>query len=102
MESTLKHSVPGAPFEPAARRPNVNRCGSTALYLTKREIEIVFLIGRGHTTKEIASILKLSMNTVGTHRKSICRKLGAHSTVELVHMILSSTSKPANVTRTQY
>ncbi|SPF53599.1 hypothetical protein SBA4_5720008 [Candidatus Sulfopaludibacter sp. SbA4] len=42
------------------------------------------LIGRGKTTKDIANLLALSVGTVGTHRKSICRKLRVHSTAELV------------------
>lgn len=55
-----------------------------AVRLTKREQQVLELIGGGKTTKEIATILKLSTATIGSHRKSICRKLNAHSTAELV------------------
>src|SRR5262252_9273697 len=52
--------------------------------LTPRERQVLDLIGKGKTTKEVAAILALSTGTVGNHRKSICRKLDAHSTAELV------------------
>ena len=53
--------------------------------LTPRERQVLDLIGRGKTTKEIATILNLSTGTVGNHRKSICRKWDVHSTAELVY-----------------
>jgi DNA-binding CsgD family transcriptional regulator len=51
--------------------------------LSPRELEILGLIGRGMTTKEIAGALALSCHTVAYYRKSLCRKLGVHSTAEL-------------------
>jgi len=54
--------------------------------LTPREREVLALIGEGRTTKEIAAQLKVSPETVGNHRKNICRKLGAHSTAELASL----------------
>jgi DNA-binding CsgD family transcriptional regulator len=53
--------------------------------LTGREQQVFELIGQGKTTKEIATILNLSTGTIGNYRKSICRKLNAHSTAELVY-----------------
>jgi len=52
--------------------------------LTPREKQVLRLIGRGKTSREIADALSLSVDTVGNHRKSICRKLDLHSTAELV------------------
>ena len=52
--------------------------------LTRREAEILGFIGKGKTSKEIAQALGLSVFTVNNHRKHICRKLGLHSTAELV------------------
>jgi DNA-binding CsgD family transcriptional regulator len=52
--------------------------------LTPREQQILNLIGEGKTTKEIATTLNLSTETVGNHRKALCRKLDAHSTAALV------------------
>jgi DNA-binding NarL/FixJ family response regulator len=52
--------------------------------LTSRQQQVFELIGKGKTTKEIAELLKLSTATIGNHRKAISRKLGTHSTAELV------------------
>jgi len=52
--------------------------------LTPREKEVLKIIGEGKTTKQVAEELGLSVSTVGNHRKHICRKLGLHSTAELV------------------
>jgi|GEM_PF-1433138 DNA-binding CsgD family transcriptional regulator len=51
--------------------------------LTCREAEVLALIGCGKTTKEIASLLRISAQTVSNHRKQVCRKLNLHSTVEI-------------------
>ena len=52
--------------------------------LTKREVEIIRLIVKGHTTKEIAEILFLSEFTISTHRKNILRKLSIKSLNALI------------------
>lgn len=43
--------------------------------LSTRESQIFNLVGIGFTTKDIATILKISEATVSTHRKNIIRKL---------------------------
>jgi DNA-binding NarL/FixJ family response regulator len=53
--------------------------------LTKRELEIFELIGRGMTMRQIARNLFLSVRTVECHRDHIRGKMGASSTVELQH-----------------
>ncbi|MDX2301452.1 MAG: response regulator transcription factor [Microscillaceae bacterium] len=44
--------------------------------LTKSEIKVLTLIGKGLTTPEIANQLCISPNTVNTHRRNIIEKLG--------------------------
>jgi len=51
--------------------------------LTKREQDVLALIGQGKTTKEIAAALQLSAETIGNHRKHLCKKLNIHSTAQL-------------------
>ncbi|MFN3916997.1 MAG: response regulator [Flavobacteriales bacterium] len=51
--------------------------------LTKREREILILIARGYTDKEIAEQVFLSPLTVVTHRKNLLTKLGLKNKVEL-------------------
>ena len=53
-------------------------------YLTKREIEIVQQISKGHTSQQIAANLFISVSTVETHRKNIIQKLGTKNVAELI------------------
>jgi len=50
---------------------------------TRREREILGLIGEGRTTKEIAKLLQISPETVSNHRKHICEKSDIHNTAAL-------------------
>jgi len=52
--------------------------------LTRRELEILQMIARGKSNKEIAADLGLSANTVAVHRANIMEALGIHKTAELV------------------
>jgi DNA-binding CsgD family transcriptional regulator len=52
--------------------------------LSKREREILKMIGQGRSSKEISVELRLSKETIGSYRRDICRKLGVHSTAELI------------------
>jgi two-component system nitrate/nitrite response regulator NarL len=56
-----------------------------AILLTKREIEIVKMIGAELTNGEIAEKLFLSERTVETHRKNIFKKTGSKSVVGLMN-----------------
>jgi DNA-binding NarL/FixJ family response regulator len=51
--------------------------------LTPRELEVVKLIAEGHTSKEIATTLVLSIKTVESHRTNILSKLGMRDRVDL-------------------
>jgi DNA-binding NarL/FixJ family response regulator len=52
--------------------------------LTAREREIVQLLAEGKTSKEVASVLGISVKTAETHRANIMRKLEIHSVSEVV------------------
>ena len=52
--------------------------------LTSREREIVQLLSEGKSSKEVASVLDISVKTAETHRSNIMRKLEIHSVSELV------------------
>ncbi len=51
--------------------------------LTARQREVLQLVAEGRTTKEIASILHISIKTVEFHKAGIMQKLSMHSTAEL-------------------
>jgi len=52
--------------------------------LTAREREILKLIADGHTSREIADMLFLSLKTVLGHRTKIMEKLDLHNRTELI------------------
>jgi DNA-binding NarL/FixJ family response regulator len=58
--------------------------GPPAQQLTTRELEVLQLIVHGKSNKEIAAVLRLSVNTVSVHRANIMQTLGIHNTAELV------------------
>ena len=51
--------------------------------LTPRELQVVKLIGEGHTSDEIAAALVISRKTVDRHRANILDKLGMRNGAEL-------------------
>jgi two-component system response regulator NreC len=52
--------------------------------LTEREREVLTCIAEGHTNRDIAETLSISIKTVDRHRQNILAKLGLHNRVELV------------------
>ena len=52
--------------------------------LTPREMEVLQLICKGLSNKDIAAQLNVSANTVAVHRASIMNTCGVHKTAELV------------------
>jgi two-component system response regulator NreC len=52
--------------------------------LTRRETEVLQLIAKGYTNRQVADALSLSVRTVETHRANLMGKLGVTSRVELV------------------
>ena len=52
--------------------------------LSKRELEIVKLIGEGKTSQEISELLFIGKTTVDTHRKNMLAKLQLKNTATLV------------------
>jgi DNA-binding NarL/FixJ family response regulator len=56
--------------------------------LTPREEEVVKLIAEGHTAKDIADTLVISIKTVDRHRTNILQKLGLHDRLELTRFAI--------------
>jgi DNA-binding NarL/FixJ family response regulator len=70
----------------AVLRPDLrgNRRSPGKDTLTRREKQVIQLLAEGKSTKEVASLLDLSVKTAETHRSNIMSKLGLHSVSELV------------------
>jgi DNA-binding NarL/FixJ family response regulator len=52
--------------------------------LTAREHEVLRLVARGMTSREISEELSLSVNTVRSYVQSVLAKLGAHTRIEAI------------------
>jgi DNA-binding NarL/FixJ family response regulator len=84
LASAIKQTAAGnSVLDPQVRRTEALK-GERGAGLTTRELEILQHIVAGKSNKEIASDLKLSVNTVSVHRANIMDRLGIHKTAELV------------------
>jgi DNA-binding NarL/FixJ family response regulator len=78
-------SVPAAIADPpatASSRCEPGAIGRETLRLTRRQTEVLSLLGEGRSTKDIARRLDLSVGTIKIHLASIFRVLGARNRVE--------------------
>ena len=57
--------------------------------LTSRQREILVLLADGKTAKQIAQQLHISVKTVEFHKANITRKLGVHTTSDLIKFALA-------------
>jgi hypothetical protein len=74
----------GRQYYCAAARKALGEAGDSSLHPSAREMEVLYQIYLGKTSKEIAETLFVSENTVEAHRKSLFLKLGAVNVVDLV------------------
>jgi DNA-binding NarL/FixJ family response regulator len=56
--------------------------------LTDRELQVLELIGRGRTTREIADLLKLGVATIDTYRARIKEKMNFRNATDLIHFAI--------------
>lgn len=62
--------------------------------LSEREDEVLRLLGRGRTVKEIAAQLELSVKTVSTYRTRLLEKLALRTTAELIRHAVERERPP--------
>lgn len=58
--------------------------GDNSIHPSTRELEVLYQIAQGKTSREIAAAMFVSENTVEAHRKSLFAKLGAVNGVDLI------------------
>lgn len=63
--------------------------------ITPRETEILQMLARGLTTKEIADAVFVSTTTIDTHRKNLLAKTGVANTAELIVWAMTEGYLPA-------
>ena len=56
--------------------------------LTDRELEVLDMIGRGHTTRQISDTLQLGVATIDTYRARIKEKMNFRNAAELQHFAI--------------
>lgn len=75
--------------------PNSFTRGNGFDQLSAREIDVVQQLVDGHSTDRGAAELYISRHTFRTHVKNIYRKLGTHSSLELVSLAVEMGMRPS-------
>jgi DNA-binding NarL/FixJ family response regulator len=69
---------------------------SSAPALTPRQKQILHLITQGHTSREIAEQLQISVQTVEVHRFNLMRRLEVRNVAQLIRQALLLKYLPKN------
>jgi DNA-binding NarL/FixJ family response regulator len=77
----------GALQEPGTNTPDVPDAYET---LTDREKQILKLVAEGHSNKEVADLLGISVKTAMSHREHLMSKLAVHNRTELIRFAIRS------------
>jgi DNA-binding NarL/FixJ family response regulator len=88
LARVLRDALDGRPGGLSARAGRALRDGAGS-GLTAREREVLALVAKGLTSRQLASRLGISARTVETHRQRLMRKTGARNVAELVRLALS-------------
>ncbi len=80
----LTSTVTNLVLEDYVRRANGAQSDLAPVDVTAREREIIQLVAEGHSSKEAASTLGISVKTIETHRANLMRKLHLRSVSDLV------------------
>lgn len=65
-------------------KKQVEEKSTVEVRLTDRELEVLKLIEKEYTNKQMAGVLFISVKTVETHRKNILRKTRTGSVIGLI------------------
>ena len=80
-----KYISPGIIKRSLLTRHDAPLKGSSPADLTPRQREVLRLVVNGHTTKNIALKLNISVKTVESHRAQVMERLDIHDVAGLVH-----------------
>ena len=58
--------------------------------LSRRELEVLRLLGSGYTIKQIADLMKISVKTASTHRTRLLEKMGLKTNAQLIRYAIRS------------
>lgn len=78
------------------------RPGAQLSQLSPRELQVMRLVAEGKTSKEIATMLDIGLQTVRSYRKTMMKKLSVNNVAGLTQLALSAGltrfGQPANMT----
>jgi DNA-binding NarL/FixJ family response regulator len=74
--------------EPGASAAGTSRGGSPYDALTDREKQVLKLVAEGHSNKEVADVLGISVKTAMSHREHLMEKLDVHNRTELIRFAI--------------
>ncbi len=80
--------IPSLVYQPRKMETTYQPTSARLLYnghITRRELQVLSLVAQGRVSKEIASLLNISFQTVNQHLKNIYQKTGAHNKIEALN-----------------
>ena len=84
VSDRLLHRIQRGDLDPAKPLP------SALDVLSPRELQVLRLVAEGKTSKEIAVLLDLGLQTVRSYRKTMMKKLGVNNVAGLTQLALAS------------
>jgi DNA-binding NarL/FixJ family response regulator len=78
------------------RLKRANRRLKTTSHITPRQREILRLVALGHTNREIAGFLNISVRTVEVHRFNLMHRLDVRNVAQLLRQALHQNLLPRN------
>lgn len=86
LMEAMKTVLSGKPYLSFDVALSIRKTDDELPIITRREKEILFLVGDGLTNAEIAEKLFISIPTVNTHRKSLLNKFNVNNTASLIRL----------------
>lgn len=87
-QSFLSPAISKTVIDEYLRQLGTNQLEQKDEKLTAREREVLQLLAEGHSNRQIAEQLHLSVKTVGVHRMNLMKKLEIHDITELTRYAL--------------
>lgn len=82
--TAIKEIMKGNDYYCKGVRNTLDSLSNTSQYPSTRELEVLYQIAQGKTSREIAASIFVTENTVEAHRKALFSKLGAVNSVDLI------------------
>lgn len=80
----------------ALPRHRMEQRPKSSLHITPRQREVLRLVALGHTNREIAGSLDISVRTVEVHRFNLMRRLDVRNVAQLLRQALQHNLLPRN------